>query len=60
MAESSLFELASEAIRMPFTQEVASFCEQFCCDDPDLDDFFISDNEVKLPENLTIAVCRNM
>ena len=25
---------------MPFTQEVASFCEPFCCDDPDLDDFF--------------------
>ncbi len=40
MAESSLFELASEAIRMPFTQEVASFCEPFSCDDPDLDDFF--------------------
>lgn len=34
------YDLASQAIRMPYTPDVASFCNPFFCDDSDLDDFF--------------------
>ncbi len=34
------FNLATEAIRMPYTPEVAAFCKPFSCKDNDLDDFF--------------------
>lgn len=34
------FNLATEAIRMPYTPEVAAFCKPFSCEDNDLDDFF--------------------
>lgn len=37
---NSNFDLANEAVRLPYTPELASFCEPFTCDDTDLDDFF--------------------
>lgn len=40
MDSTPSFDLAAEAIRLPYTKDVASFCNPFCCDDIDLDDFF--------------------
>lgn len=40
MNNPPVFDLASEAVRMPYTPELASFCHRFSCDDVDLDDFF--------------------
>lgn len=37
------FNLAQEAIRLPYTEEVASYCEKFSCRNQDLDDFFTKD-----------------
>ena len=37
------FNLAQNAIRLPFTREVASYCAPFSCNNPDLDDFFAND-----------------
>ncbi len=37
------FDLDKEAIRLPYTTELASFCNPFSCKDPDLDDFFAND-----------------
>lgn len=37
------FSLASDAVRLPYTKEVASFCNPFYCDDKDLDEFFAKD-----------------
>lgn len=37
------FSLATDATRLPYTREVASFCAPFCCEDKDLDDFFAND-----------------
>ena len=43
MDNSTLFCLATDATRLPFTKEVASYCHPFSCDDKDLDDFFARD-----------------
>ena len=40
MNNSQTFDLATEAIRLPYTHKVADYCNTFCCDDADLDDFF--------------------
>lgn len=37
------FSLGRDAIRRPFTEEVASYCDPFHCNDPDLDEFFSKD-----------------
>lgn len=37
------FDLSKDAVRFPYTSEVASFCNPFSCDDLDLDDFFINE-----------------
>ncbi len=37
------FSLATDATRLPYTQEVASFCAPFSCEDKDLDEFFAKD-----------------
>lgn len=37
------FDLSKDAVRFPYTSEVASFCNLFSCDDLDLDDFFINE-----------------
>lgn len=42
MANNSI-SLAIDAIRLPYTSEVASYCAPFCCDDKDLDEFFAKD-----------------
>ena len=34
------FDLTKEAVRMPYTPELAAFCDRFICNDSDLDDFF--------------------
>lgn len=43
MDSTTDFSLAQDAIRLPFTVDVADYCEPFHCDDPDLDDFFLND-----------------
>lgn len=43
MDKSHIFDLAEDAKRLPYTEEVASFCYSFSCNDPDLDDFFSKD-----------------
>ena len=35
--------LAIDAIRLPYTKEVASYCAPFICEDKDLDEFFAQD-----------------
>lgn len=37
------FNLARDAVRLPYVKEVAVHCAPFCCDDKDLDDFFLND-----------------
>ncbi len=37
------FSLAIDAIRLPYTKEVASYCAPFICEDKDLDEFFAQD-----------------
>lgn len=37
------FNLSRNAIRLPFTREVASYCDPFTCNNQDLDEFFIKD-----------------
>ncbi len=43
MAQDSSFVLERDAIMVPYTEEVAAYCEPFRCDDADLDEFFASD-----------------
>ena len=43
MSNSREFNLSHDAIRLPYTKEVARYCEPFCCDNRDLDDFFSKD-----------------
>ena len=43
MAEKETFKLVSDAIRIPYTKEVAEYCHSFSCRDEDLDDFFSND-----------------
>lgn len=40
MDKGQPFNLANEAIRLPYNHEVAAYCDAFSCDDSDLDDFF--------------------
>ena len=35
------FFLERDTIRIPYTKEVAEYCEPFSCDDKDLDEFFL-------------------
>lgn len=37
------FSLATDAIRLPYTKEVATYCTPFSCRDKDLDEFFARD-----------------
>lgn len=43
MGQCSCFNLAQDAIRLPYTEEVASYCDPFCCENQDLDEFFSKD-----------------
>lgn len=43
MNKSLSFDLSEQSIRVPYTPEVASFCQPFSCNDCDLDDFFAID-----------------
>lgn len=40
MNDHLVYDLESQAIRLPYTADVASYCNPFFCNDPDLDDFF--------------------
>lgn len=40
MDEILSFDLSSDAIRLPYNHEVATYCDTFSCKDEDLDDFF--------------------
>lgn len=37
------FNLSRDAIRVPYTEEIASYCTPFSCEDRDLDEFFSKD-----------------
>lgn len=43
MSSDTLYDLKSDAIRIPYTKESALYCNEFSCNDADLDDFFRSD-----------------
>lgn len=43
MNKSNYFCLATDATRLPYTEEVASYCMPFSCNNKDLDDFFSKD-----------------
>lgn len=43
MDKNTGFSLATAAIRLPYTTEVASYCAPFSCEDKDLDEFFARD-----------------
>ena len=43
MDNFSGFNLAKDAIRLPYTEEVASYCVSFSCQNQDLDEFFSKD-----------------
>ena len=43
MDNSTRFSLATDAIRLPYTEDVASYCMPFSCEDRDLDEFFARD-----------------
>ncbi|MDE6309680.1 MAG: GNAT family N-acetyltransferase [Muribaculaceae bacterium] len=43
MDKNHSFCLAYDATRLPYTEEVASYCESFSCNNVDLDDFFTKD-----------------
>lgn len=43
MGDGNIFNLSQDAIRVPFTDEIASYCRPFSCKDQDLDDFFSKD-----------------
>jgi hypothetical protein len=37
------YKLLNQTFMVPYTKEVADFCDPFCCGDKDLDDFFHDD-----------------
>lgn len=43
MKNETEFNLAKDAIRVPYTEDLASYCEPFSCDNHDLDEFFTQD-----------------
>lgn len=43
MGRSKGFNLSEDAKRLPYTEDVASFCIPFSCNDHDLDEFFSKD-----------------
>lgn len=43
MDSKPVFLLEDNAIMLPYTREVASYCNPFHCEDTDLDDFFATD-----------------
>lgn len=43
MDKSIGFNLSEDAKRLPYTEDVASFCHPFTCKDTDLDEFFSKD-----------------
>lgn len=43
MADCVCFSLSHNAIKVPYTAEIASFCNPFSCNDQDLDEFFSKD-----------------
>lgn len=43
MDNNASFSLSTDAIRFPYTKEVASYCTPFSCEDKDLDEFFAKD-----------------
>ena len=43
MADTSLFDLDRDVVRLPYTSEVVCCCNPFSCDNKDLDDFFAQD-----------------
>ncbi len=54
MAENSFVETT---VMMPYTKEVAEYCDCFCCGDRDLDDFFAHDVFLYENELLSKAYC---
>jgi hypothetical protein len=44
MTHSQSFNLEKDAVMIPYSAEVASYCDTFKCGDDDLDDFFNNDS----------------
>lgn len=40
MNPTPVFNLSTDAMRLPYDHKVATFCDTFSCEDADLDDFF--------------------
>ncbi len=51
------FPFVDETIMMPYTKEVADYCDPFCCGDTDLDEFFSHDVFLYESELLSKAYC---
>lgn len=43
MKSMDQFVLERDAVMLPYSEEVAAYCDRFCCEDADLDDFFSTD-----------------
>lgn len=43
MDKATGFNLTIDAIRLPYTKDVATYCAPFSCEDNDLDEFFATD-----------------
>lgn len=51
------FPFVENTVMMPYTKEVAEYCNPFCCGDPDLDEFFAHDVFLYESELLSKAYC---
>lgn len=43
MVNNNCFSLNKDAIKVPYTEEIASYCIPFSCENQDLDEFFSKD-----------------
>lgn len=51
------YSFVEETIMIPYTREVAEYCNPFCCGDSDLDEFFAHDVFLYETEMLSKAYC---
>lgn len=53
----SEYSFVEKTVMMPYTKEVAEYCDPFCCGDSDLDEFFAHDVFLYESELLSKAYC---
>lgn len=51
------YSFVGETVMIPYTREVAEYCDSFCCGDSDLDEFFAHDVFLYEAELLSKAFC---